>query len=253
LKEGTTPDLAVVEKGDTDFGDDEGNQPGVNQDHGLTLNDQEWAEIEAVWANPGQFARENLAPGACDLPGQVADSELPADEIDAHIPNENEKKSTTSPDSIGTDLFGQPILDDDEASNCGDSPKEQRGLAMTNDDKPYGEAIIVLGAEGGGLFIHRTALPSGGWSFHFGSGETFKTIQDALRSSMCDDSSWVWLCPITIHPDYRADIKRLVLQIIRDLPDERRQRWNGLRRKRWQQHWRQEPEQGKADLFGKPI
>jgi len=82
--------------------------------------------------------------------------------------------------------------------------------------------IILIQVKGGGVFVYRTALASGSWSFHFEGGETFQTIQEALGAIFEDGWSWVCLSPITIHPDYRVAVRHLVLEILRALPVHRR-------------------------------
>ena len=161
---------------------------------------------------------------------------------------------------------------------------------MADEAESKCELVLKLGVEGGGVSIYRTPLASGGWQFHqAGSSmwilddtdedwrslrpepvqtiqappesvqpnqealEPIQTIQDALRS-IAEDGKWVFYSPILIHPEYRTAVKRLALEIFRNLPDERKKWWNRLRRKRWQQYWRPEPRrQGGIDLFSNSI
>jgi hypothetical protein len=167
----------------------------------------------------------------------------------------------------------------------------KEGINIANEDKSEGELVLKLGVEGGGVSIYRTPLVSGGWQFHeAGSSmwilddtdeelsssppepvqttqeaiepvqtipqaiEPIQTIQDALRS-IAKDGSWVFYSPILIHPDYRIAVRHLVHEILRNLPDNKKQWWIDKRRRRWQQYWRPEPRrrQGVMDLFGNLI
>jgi len=142
---------------------------------------------------------------------------------------------------------------------------------MASEAASKGEPVLSLGVEGGGLSIYRTPLASGGWQFHQAGSSMFvddhmdeswipwtsdaaPMIQDALRS-IAKNGSWVFYYPILIHPDYRATVKHLVLEIVRNLSAERLKTWRLHNRRRWQQYWRPEPRrrQGETDLFGNPT
>jgi hypothetical protein len=116
------------------------------------------------------------------------------------------------------------------------------------------EVVLALGAEGGGVTIYRTPLDSGGWEFHAEEGERFQSLQDTLRSIMMPNDSWVFLSPISIYPDYRDGVMRLVKKIVTRLSDERFENWKTHYRRRWQQKCRQEQtDQAKLNLSDEDL
>lgn len=111
------------------------------------------------------------------------------------------------------------------------------------------ELILELGVEGGGATIYRTRLASGGWLFHVEGDSIFmdendtedwrswtsepvQTFEEALRS-IADDGSWINFYPISIHPEYRSTVWKLVQEIAHKLPEERSKIWESRMWKEW--------------------
>lgn len=127
---------------------------------------------------------------------------------------------------------------------------------MANEDKSKGEVILELGAEGGSVTIYRVPLDSGGWEFHTEHGERFQSLDDTIRSMMTPSESWVFLSPISIHPDYRDGVMRLVRNVATKLSEASFKNWKTNNRRRWLQKCRQEPinkTKDDKDLFSDPT
>jgi hypothetical protein len=103
------------------------------------------------------------------------------------------------------------------------------------------ELVMELGSEGGGARIFRTEVASDGWQFHAEGSSMFlddkddenwrlwscdpvPTIQDALRS-IAEDGSWVFLYPISVHPEYRKVVWELAQEIASKLSAESSKMW----------------------------
>lgn len=109
------------------------------------------------------------------------------------------------------------------------------------------ELILKLGVEGGGATIFRTPLGSGSWHFHVESGsisaediddwhywrrEPVGTIEEALES-IGKDGDWIYWSPITIHPEYRTLLRKLVRDAARQLSEERKESWECFPGDKW--------------------
>ena len=98
------------------------------------------------------------------------------------------------------------------------------------------ELVLKLGWEGGGAAIHRTMLARGGYRFHVEgntlwldenddeawrrwTAEPVGTVQGAL-TSIDHHGLWILLHPISIHPEYRAEVWQLVQELAVALPHE---------------------------------
>ncbi len=103
------------------------------------------------------------------------------------------------------------------------------------------ELVLELGVEGGGAAIHRTTLASGGYQFHVEGNslcldenddeewrhwttEPVGTVQHALRL-IDKDGLWILFYPISVHPEYRADVWHLVQELAVALPHAHGRRW----------------------------
>ncbi len=111
------------------------------------------------------------------------------------------------------------------------------------------ELIVELGAEGGGGELYRVKTETGGWVYQSGGSSMYLDDNDdeSWREWTSEPSSelneavtmlykqWFTLYPISIHPEYRAQIWQLVQFQAEQSEKDSDQNWSNYNLSRWRE------------------
>jgi len=130
--------------------------------------------------------------------------------------------------------------------------QEKREEIVTGKTASDKETVLKLGIEGGGATVFCTSTASGSWAYHvegnsmdmdenddevWRSWESppYTSIKDAIQS-ISKDGEWVLFYPISVHPDYRANVWEMVQETAGNLRDHLKHLWNDQRREQWRRN-----------------